>query len=546
MTTTAIGHYQVDDAPAARDAYGALFAGTDSRTGDAVFVKALRPAGPGAADRASADAFGGLLHEALLPPRDEVAVGAERYAVVARPEGELLAACLDRLRRGGMAGRHQLLMIILGVARGVEQLHNRRLIHGQVNPAAIVARCQTPLQAFLLCFGAAEPLPGHCLVADNPFLQFVAREQLRGGGGQAADIYALGMLLYAAFSKHPPFAAATPWATAEQIMWGECLPFEPLLDDLPPAIGQAVAPYLEAVGAVAGKALHRDPRARYATVGEMIRLLDDLARRLAPVELGIQLYEARRFDLAAAVLAEATAGPDAARAHLFLGRVYGEGLGDYEKGVAAFRRALKENPALTSAREALADHYARFDHYALAKREILELLGASPDSIPLMIRYADILRRAGDADPAVNVLRRVVELNPYHLAARAQAIRLQIDRQQFQPAEAECNAALEVIQKVIHLSNLNPAEVAEIYTLRARLHRQRRMADRAMTWAHKALDVFPAHADAHVLLSELHLEAGQTEQAIEHFLAAMSLSSDQGKILEGLARLLDRPEFRQE
>lgn len=535
------GRYQLESEARERDAFGILYSGTDRESGDPVYLKLLR-APRRAAPSERREPYEGLLHEDLILPLEEMEIGGERAVVVPRPEGELLAECLPRLRRGGLTGRHALLRVLTDAARGLDQIHRIGLVHGQVSPASIQVRCTAPLQSFLLCFGPPVPRAGHQYLTDNPNLAYVSREQLRGGGDRASDIYALGMLLYAAFGKSPAFPDDSPYDMAERILRGECEPFEPNLDDIHPSLHAAIRPEIETIGSVAMKALQRDPRARYATMGELARVLEGLVARLSPIELGIGLYRAGRYDQAALILEDAAEGPDAARAWVFLGKACSEGLGDYERGLVAFRRATRENPDLVIAREELIDHYARFGHLKMARHEMLELLASDPEDILLMMRYGQLLRRGGDGDAAVDVYRRVIALNPYHLPAYARAILLELDRGRMESAEAFCVAALETMQKVIGLGNLDPADVAGIYWLRARLMQQKGLAPRAILWAERALAAYPAHEESHSLLAELYLQGGDPDKAIAHLLAALSLAPNKEKILERLARLMDHAE----
>lgn len=537
---SAIGRYDVLPEPRARDAFGVLYQGQDRATGHAVYLKALGAGSRQASPIEAFEAYQTLLHETLIPPLERIEEGDEDIVVSARPEGELLADCMPKLRLGGLTGRHRLLRILLDVARGVDFLHRSGLAHGHVSPAAVQTRCQAPFQTFLLCFGPAGPRPVHRYIPENPNLPYIAPEQLQGGGDQAADIYALGMLIYSAFAKAPSYAATSPYDTAEQIMWGDCTPFEPELEDIPAALRAAVLPDLQTVGAVASKALQRDPRTRYATAGELARILEDLAKRLSPIELGTQLYQSKKYDLAAPVLEEAAKGPDALRAWVFLGKTYSEGLGDYEKGLLAFRRALKEDPGLVAAHEGLADHYARFGHYALAQREIDGLLRSAPDNILLIMRRGDLLGLSGDAEGALGTYERVRKLNPYHLAAYVRAIEIELARDKIKEAEAVCAEALEIIQSVIRHGNLSASDVADLYLLRARIHRRNRLPDRAIAWGRKALEAAPGHTGSHALLAELYLESGDSEKAVEHFLAILRNAAGQKDVLEELARLMKR------
>ena len=485
-----VGKYTVEEEAIARDAFGRLLVGTDRETGATVYLKehargpALRAAGD------ELQVFDTVLHGALVKASEEVTGGGKRYVAVARPDGELLQACLPRLRSGGLTGRYLLLRALIDVCRALEALHGAGLAYGQLSPATVHVRLKPDVQAFLLCLSPARAVPAPLMIEDNPLLEYLAQEQLRGGVEMASDVYAVGMLLYAGFAAAPPFPAWSPYAVAEAIVRGDLAPFVPQQEDLAPALREAVAANLEALGAVASRALRRHPRSRYSTVGEMTRVLEQIAQRLSPIELGISLSERGQPDLAASVLEESVS-QDAARAHVYLGRIYGLELGQYERAVAEFRQALKENPDLDTARDGLADVYLKNGHLALAKREVFSLLQKDPGSSRWNLRYADILERAGDPEGAVNVCRRVTDANPFELSAHTRIIRIHLGQGKLRDAEACCDKALGKILDVLKLGNLDPARVAEVFYLRGLLHRRAGRNDRAVVWLQKALEQSP-------------------------------------------------------
>src|SRR5262249_52944579 len=129
---------------------------------------------------------------------------------------------------------------------------------------------------------------------------YMAPEQAWGKvqeGGPAADIYALGAILYELLTGRPPFKAATDWATRLQVRGGEPRP--------PRRLVPAVPRDLETVCL---KCLRKEPRQRYATAAA---LADDLGRFLAgaPVQArpvgawGRGVKWARRRPAVAALLA---------------------------------------------------------------------------------------------------------------------------------------------------------------------------------------------------------------------------------------------------
>jgi tetratricopeptide (TPR) repeat protein len=538
MASFAIGRYSLSMTALGEDGLGALFTGTDSRTGDPVYVKELRHRS--AVDGARSDAtqaLSGVSHPSVVHPCAEVSAGGTSYAVVKRPEGELLPACLPVIKGQGLRGCFDLLSVIIDICDAVDALHRAGIVCGEVNATSIVVRPGAPARGCLLTFAPFVPSPPRDYLDNNRELAYVAQEQLRGGGTFASDIYSIGMLLYAAFGERAPYGGDTPYEVADSIVWGDLRPFTASLDGLSDWERQALGSAVDAVGAIATRALQRDPAARYPSVSEMRSALQAIAGRLSPIELGLSLLDQGEFQLAAAVLESVPVGPDSARANVYLGRIYGLHLDEYDKGVVAFKRALKDNPALVTAREGLADLYSSHGRHSLAKRELLELLTAQPDDSGLMLRYARILAQSGEREGALNVLHRIHQLNPYFLPAYREAIAIALADSDLARADAEATSAVERVVRVVKLGNLDPEQVASIYFLRGELLQRRGRRDRAIGWLEKALEYMPLHEPSHSLLAQLYSEAGDTDKAVQHMFASMGLKPGQERVIEGIARI---------
>lgn len=539
MVVQEIDKYQYQDRPLAQDSFGVLYEGTDVDTGEPVYIKALHPHSNKDKKGNDTAAIQGIVGSRLAAVRGEVVTEQQRYVVLAKSKGDLLGDCLTSLRGGGIWGRYHLLRTMVNVCQAVEALHHVNLAHGGINPTAIVVDQEAEVQAQLLCFEPFHSHPTSFYLKDNDQLMYLAQEQLRGDGTLASDIYALGMLLYVGFSAVSPYPNTSLHTLAEYIVWGDMIPFKPYLDDLDASIRQTLAQEIEAVGAIAARALQRNPGARYETIGEMRKALEQIAQRLSPLSLGRMLYQDRQFALAANVLEEAKAKPAAAwEANILLGRIYGFEFNDYANGVKAFKSALKEKPFLENARLGLADLYTQHGRYNLAKREYTEILMRRPDDLHLMLGYATTLSKSGNPEGALNILHKAEAINPYFLPAYIMAIQVSLGQQKLQDAEIDCNNALKHIVQVIDKGGLEPSQVADIYFLRGKLHQARARNDQALRWFRKALEQMPDHSPSHNSLAVVYAEEGQLEQAVHHLLASLDIDPNQAGIMKVLTRIL--------
>src|SRR5205823_2361864 len=96
---------------------------------------------------------------------------------------------------------------------------------------------------------------------------YMAPEQARGNGqdiGPAADVYALGVLLYEVLTCRPPFRGATPMDVLLKVTSEEPTPPSRVVPGLP-----------RDLETVCLKCLEKDPRKRYASA---LDLAEDLRR----------------------------------------------------------------------------------------------------------------------------------------------------------------------------------------------------------------------------------------------------------------------------
>ncbi|MFF0174993.1 serine/threonine-protein kinase [Micromonospora profundi] len=156
------------------------------------------------------------------------------YIVMELAEGETLAAHL----RSGPLDWSIAVRVCAEVAAALAAAHASGIVHRDVKPANVVL---TPAGVKVLDFGIAtpagtsDPLPDGMLLGTPAYL---APEQLDGAAATpAADMYALGVLLYYCLTGYLPYQASTAW---ELLRARRSRPPEPLpeIDGLPPEVGE--------------------------------------------------------------------------------------------------------------------------------------------------------------------------------------------------------------------------------------------------------------------------------------------------------------------
>jgi WD40 repeat protein len=155
------------------------------------------------------------------------------------------------------------------LARGVAEAHAQSLVHRDLKPAnVLLADDEAPKIAD---FGLAKALGSESALTQSEEIlgspSYMAPEQAEGRTkdvGPAADIYALGAILYELLTGRPPFRGATVLETLQQVRAAEPVAPSRLVPGLP-----------RDVETIALKCLQKDPGKRY---GWAAVLAEDLRR----------------------------------------------------------------------------------------------------------------------------------------------------------------------------------------------------------------------------------------------------------------------------
>jgi eukaryotic-like serine/threonine-protein kinase len=292
--------------------------------------------------RAEAEAIGRLQHPNIVQIYDVGETAGRPYFVLEYVAGGTLAHYLQ----GKPQSVHAAARLVQTLARAVHAAHAHGVIHRDLKPANILLQesgvrsqesgknssrlpdscLRTPdlcpkITDFGLAKcadsgGAAPALRGPTVTGEllgTP--NYMAPEQATVPAqpiGPAADIYALGAILYELLTGRPPFTGESPLATVLQVVHDEPVSVTSLQPNVP-----------RDLETICHKCLRKEPGKRYATA---LELADDLQRfrhdepiRARPLRAVERLWRwVRRHPLAAGLLATGLLGPVVALPALWL------------------------------------------------------------------------------------------------------------------------------------------------------------------------------------------------------------------------------------
>jgi tRNA A-37 threonylcarbamoyl transferase component Bud32 len=214
--------------------------------------------------RREARAAAGLDHPNIVPIYEVGQCDGRHYFTMALVDGSSLLALV---KKDGPPALPAAVAIVLAVAEAVDYAHTQGIIHRDLKPDNILMDRQG--RPRVTDFGLARSLQeeggptasGDVLGTPN----YMAPEQGMGKSeliGPAADIYALGGILYFLLTGRAPFRGASSLEVLYQVLEQPPVPPRQLNARVP-----------EGLQAVCLKCLEKDPARRYATASELARAL---------------------------------------------------------------------------------------------------------------------------------------------------------------------------------------------------------------------------------------------------------------------------------
>jgi serine/threonine-protein kinase len=188
------------------------------------------------------------------------------FLVMEYIEGRSLGQALSEM---GAFPLRDALRITRQIAAALKYLHDEGYLHRDVKPDNVLLDNAGNVKVCDL--GFAVPIPRHALAGKTTTAVgtagYMAPESVKGEPGVrvGADIYSLGIHLYALLTGHEPYSGASSQeVVTDQIESGMPVP-NLMVVNAPPSVIQILK-----------KMMHPDPNRRFATVAEVIGALDRL------------------------------------------------------------------------------------------------------------------------------------------------------------------------------------------------------------------------------------------------------------------------------
>src|SRR5579864_9230062 len=263
--------YQLQD-PIGRGGMATIYRGRDMRMERVVAIKVLREVystDPKFVTRfqREAKAASSLQHPNIVQVFDYGQTDGNYFIVMELVEGTDLRRYL---RSRGMLDIDRAIIIAHDVALGLGAAHRRQIVHRDVKPQNILVGKGGSIK--LTDFGIAsvyKDINAERLTTTGMTLgtvQYYAPEQAQGEiVNPAADVYALGIVMYEMLTGRTPFDGDTPVAVAMQHIQEKPVPPSHLNPQIPPALEEIIM-----------RCLEKSPDRRYTDGSQLARALETL------------------------------------------------------------------------------------------------------------------------------------------------------------------------------------------------------------------------------------------------------------------------------
>jgi len=260
-----------------RGGMGVVYRARDRASGEVVAVKVLIERRASSAKRFAREAavLSGLDHPAIVRYGTHgVTEAGEPYLVMEWLEGENLSSRLSR----GVLTVDEALALAARVSDALAAAHARGVVHRDLKPSNLFLVNRDVGQVKLLDFGIAQlgdatPMTKTGALLGTP--GYTAPEQARSGSSltPAADIFALGCVLFEVLAGKPAFEGPNAMAVLAKLIFDEAPLLEAHCPDVPPALAALIARMLEkdpAVRPADGRALSAELSALSAHAGHAV------------------------------------------------------------------------------------------------------------------------------------------------------------------------------------------------------------------------------------------------------------------------------------
>ncbi|MBI2945675.1 MAG: serine/threonine protein kinase [Candidatus Wallbacteria bacterium] len=210
-----------------------------------------------------------LSHPNLLPLYDAGFAGTQAFLVMELVEGGTLRELLSS--GAGPMGFEEAVRLMSGIAAGIEAAHAAGIVHRDLKPENVLLTRDGQPKVADFGLARASEYEGKRLTAAGVLLGtpgYLAPEAIEtGGAGKAADIYAIGVMLYEMLAGRRPFEGED---LAELI--------ERQLQSEPPALGSFRPDLAAGLVSLVHACLERLPERRPSSAGAIVSALKALEK----------------------------------------------------------------------------------------------------------------------------------------------------------------------------------------------------------------------------------------------------------------------------